>query len=459
VQLNYQTTIANPAMGVVGTGALPVIPGTTTAGKYQNVTVVGNYAYVAGFASPGANPVGMSLVIYDITDPTNPFVTGWIPTQTNPWNGGAPGLNGTYCMVIQNGYAYITSGLTFYVVNVQNPYYPYNVGRCAVTGSPGTLYSVAMSGNYAYISTQSKGLTVVDCTNPLLPVQVFQEGGTLNKSVGVCVANGYVFTTNYQTTAPWTVRYLKIWNISTPSTPSLITTYTLPAGTKPGQLSVNGNYAYVTDFNTNSVQIVDITNVNSPNYISSMAASASFGTLESAATNTTSLDGDFAYITSGSSAVFGGAVDCYNITNPATPVLVSTYTEGVPSSVGYLGAVLYNNNLYIADYGPAGGTGSTLVVLSTLTGTSAPIDSRNLTAVSVQLSNVGSSATGVCILEGSDDSINPTNWSDIPSTSTPISGTAVYLIPKTDISYQYVRVAYTSTGTGGLNVALKGLEP
>ena len=453
-QVNYTYVLPNQAMSVVGTGVLPAVPGFTASGKYENVVVVGNYAYVSGFANPGG---GVSLVIYDVADPTNPFVTGYIVTQTNPWRSGPSGLNGTYSMAVQNGHAYVASGLTFYVVDVKNPYNPFNVSYCAITGSAGSLYSVAMNGNYAYLATQNKGLTVVDCTNPLAPVQTFQEGGTTNKSVGVCVANGYAFTTNYQTTSPWTVRYLKVWNVSTPSAPTLLTTYTLPAGTKPGMLSVNGNHAYVTDLNTNTSQIVDISNVNAPSYVASIAASASFNVAQTAVANTASLNDKYAYIPSGGNASYGGAVDFYNITSPSSPVKVATYKEGVPASAGYQGSCLSNNLLYVSDYGPSSGTGSTLVVLGTQTGTTPAADTRNLTSISAQVSSASVSASGTYVLQGCDDPSSPTNWSDISSTKGAVSGAGVYLVPTTDISYQFIRLAYTNTGVGGLGVTFKAL--
>ena len=42
----------------------------------------------------------------------------------------------------------------------------------------------------------------------------------------------------------------------------------------------------------------------------------------------------------------------------------------------------------------------------------------------------------------------PTNWSDISGATVAISGAGAFLIPKTDLCYQWVRVVYTNSGTG-----------
>jgi hypothetical protein len=285
---------------------------------------------------------------------------------------------------------------------------------------------------------------------------VYQEGGTTNKSVGVYISGNYCYTTNYQTTAPWTVRYLKIWDISNPSAPSLLTTYTLPAGTKPASVVVTGNYAYVTDLNTNTIQVVDTTNPLAPNYLASMQASALFNVINDASFNNVSLTGNYCYITSGQNATYGGAIDFYDITNKSSPVKVSTFQESIPSSVFGAGCV-YNNLIFVADYGVAPGTASSLKIYSTMTALSNPISCKWLQSASAQISNVGASATGIAILQASDDAHGAFNsWSDISSTATTVNGTAICLVPKFDISYEYLTLAYTSTGTGGFHFSLMG---
>lgn len=94
--------------------------------------------------------------------------------------------------------------------------------------------------------------------------------------------------------------------------------------------------------------------------------------------------------------------------------------------------------------------------------TSAAILSENLFSCSVQIDAVGGGAAGVAKLQASNDvpvaaNAVPTNWSDIPSGTVSISGDGAFLIPKTDLSYQYIRLIYTNSGTGTVSARLKAL--
>lgn len=92
---------------------------------------------------------------------------------------------------------------------------------------------------------------------------------------------------------------------------------------------------------------------------------------------------------------------------------------------------------------------------------SVAINAENLFAISGQFVGTGSAA-GTLKLQASNDApvINgqggaPTNWADIPSATVTIAGAGVYLLPKTDICYQWVRFAYTNTGTGTMAAIAK----
>ena len=446
------SVVGSPIIAQLGSAISPTFPGyTTSSTRFQNVCVQGNYAYLAASGGTAGATAATTLTIYDVTDPTNPIYKSQIITFASAWSSGAPYfMNASYSMVVSNNFVYVASagGTKLYIVNVADPANPYNYSAAQLGGSPGASYSVDVYGNYALLATQNKGLTVVDCTNPLAPSQVFQEGGTTNKSVGVAVSGKYCFTTNYQTTAPWTVRYFKTWDMTNPASPSLVNTYTLPAGTKPGFLTIYGNYAYVTDLNTSSVQILDITNPLAPNYLASMQASASFNVINSAR-----IYGNYAYLTSGQNATYGGAIDVYDITNKSAPVLITTYQQGIANDV-FGACYLYNNILYVADYGTGASPNTYLRTFSTLTKFSDAIPFSNMTRVSAQGILSGSSPTGTYTLQGSDDPYdNPVNFSDIPGTSKQVSGSGIYLIPKTSCSYQYVRASFT--GIGSSNITLK----
>lgn len=95
-------------------------------------------------------------------------------------------------------------------------------------------------------------------------------------------------------------------------------------------------------------------------------------------------------------------------------------------------------------------------------GNSVAIPAENLWAVSAQAISTGTVAATVK-LQASDDNVVigtgqvPTNWSDIPSATVSVtSGGGAFLIPKTDLCYQWIRINVSSTsGTGNLQVNVK----
>jgi len=94
---------------------------------------------------------------------------------------------------------------------------------------------------------------------------------------------------------------------------------------------------------------------------------------------------------------------------------------------------------------------------------SAAIPALNLFNCSAQIATTGAGA-GTLKLQASNDMAGmdgnpglPSNWSDIPSASVVVSGAGAFLIPKTDLCYQWVRVVYTNSGSGTISVVFKAL--
>ncbi len=92
---------------------------------------------------------------------------------------------------------------------------------------------------------------------------------------------------------------------------------------------------------------------------------------------------------------------------------------------------------------------------------SAAIPAEQLIQVSVQGVVTGSSPVGTLKLQGSNDPIlvnylpkyTPTNWSDIPNATIAVSATGVFLIPKTEICYSWIRVVWVVGSGSGLVTA------
>ena len=89
---------------------------------------------------------------------------------------------------------------------------PIGIGHTA-TNYGGEAYSVALSGNYAYVANYGDGLRTYDVSDPTQPVcvghSVTNYGGSAD---GVAVAGSYAYLANYNDG-------LRIYDVSNPASP------------------------------------------------------------------------------------------------------------------------------------------------------------------------------------------------------------------------------------------------
>jgi hypothetical protein len=93
--------------------------------------------------------------------------------------------------------------------------------------------------------------------------------------------------------------------------------------------------------------------------------------------------------------------------------------------------------------------------------TTAAVNAAYLISMSAQLTAT-SGAAGTLKVQASNDepvaaNVTPANWSDLTGASVVVSGAGAFLIPKTDLCYQWIRLVYTNTGSGNISVILKAL--
>lgn len=333
--------------------------------KFENIVT---YTGIDGYKQYAAVVAGAgvaTLIIYDITDPAIPVMCSYV-ILAGAYNVAVGQISGQiYAFVPSSG------GSSLYIRNITNPYSIGATSSILISGSPGSLYDCVYANGYVYIATQNKGLTVVDVGGGLAggtitaPVQSYQEGGTTNKSAGIAISGNIVYTTNYQTTFPATVRYLKTWELAagggTLAVPYLANTYTIPGGptptsTKPSGVTISnsGTTAFVTDGNQGVINIIDVTSPTSPSYITYITPSYALvtNTLEEVA-NSVSVNGNYLYVPSGANATNGGCIDLFDISTLSTPFKVRSVYTGVPNSV--FGCMALNNGyIFVADYGVSG---------------------------------------------------------------------------------------------------------
>ncbi len=142
----------------------------------------------------------------DVSNPLLPNPTASI---------GNPGSFPT-AIELKGNYAYFGGGMTgyFMIADISNINFPFQVG--IVTNISGTGYQIAISGNYAYMATNSDTLYSIDISNKTNPIVI---GKLILGSFpgGIAIQGNYLYV--------GTSMGLKVINISTPSNPTIINSF------------------------------------------------------------------------------------------------------------------------------------------------------------------------------------------------------------------------------------------
>jgi hypothetical protein len=95
-----------------------------------------------------------------------------------------------YSVAVSGDYAYVADYyLGLRVVSISDPAHPAEVGRCP---TPDTPYGVAVSGRYVFVADDDSGLRVISVVDPASPVEVgYYE--TPGYAFGVAVSGDYAY--------------------------------------------------------------------------------------------------------------------------------------------------------------------------------------------------------------------------------------------------------------------------
>ncbi len=204
---------------------------TSTNNSLNDVTVVGNYAYVAyGFYLPPTGP----LLVIDIRNPAAPKLASKVNPTT--YNGRRVAVSGHYafeCSLSPN---------TLYAMDITNPFMPVSVPGGYSAGL--MISNFALHGNYIYLANAHGGLKIVDIRNPASLTLV----GTYNTS---SIVSGVAVSGNYAYIAEDT-NGLQIIDVSSPTAPQRVGGY--DTGGQAQDVTVAGNYVYVAS-GTNGLMI------------------------------------------------------------------------------------------------------------------------------------------------------------------------------------------------------------
>jgi hypothetical protein len=203
------------------------------------------------------------------------------------------------------------SGNSIFVITTPGSMRTYNVSNPIAPVLVNTITvgasKIAASGNFVYTANQSS-LKVLDVSNPsavALAGEVLHGDGSSASVSSIAVSGNFVYLI--------AGFQMKVINVSVPSSPTLLTTYSL--GTVfSTSFTIDGNLAYVVSVSSDVLLIVDITDPSTPVLVSTTTLCCGGDP------NPVSIQkaGNFAYV-----LLQGGSIHTYDVSNPSQPTFFS----------------------------------------------------------------------------------------------------------------------------------------
>lgn len=300
----------NPNSSTGGLAASSSLGAFGISGGSKNVSVVGNYAYVAAGSA--------GLVIVNISSPESPVLAGSYTAKT------------ANDVTVSNGYAYVASGGNtdrtngLLVLNVSNPALP---TRSGFLKTAGTARGVAVQGSYAYLADGSNELVVINVSNPASPSQAGKVSGTIRNFADVFVSGSSAYVAMNED--------VKRFNVSNPASPALNSAAS-GGFVKQDVFGVHGNGAVLAvAVGTNGVSLLNPNTADGvvmPKLISGAGLYDTDGTASGVF-----VSGNYVYVADGANGLV-----VLDITNPSAPAqVVQIATAGLANGVFVSGDKVY----------------------------------------------------------------------------------------------------------------------
>lgn len=284
----------------------PYLYGTLAVDSWvMDLSVGGRYVYLANG--------GAGLRVVDIIDPAHPAARGSVS-----WRFGHAGG-----VAISGNTAYLADFYTgLRLVSISDPANPAEINRL---GMFSIARQVAVLGSYAYVPSGYGGLNVVNIANPAQPYQAANYPMT---GFAMCVQA--VGNRLYIGTMPdGKYEGLHVLDISNPAAPVFLGAYY--AHIECHDLFMVGTTAYISD--SYGVHIVDFSNPAAP----VLRGKTNPGEY----TNGVAVSGSLAYVTVEPSRGGYAGLRVYNISNPVSPILVSSFPHNFLWDVLLSGTLAY----------------------------------------------------------------------------------------------------------------------
>lgn len=287
----------------------------TATSQPRNISAVNGFLHVINQASATQS----TYQIFDIATENTPIL---ISTT----NVGAIG-DDYRALVVVNDRVYLgslTTGeiKTYSILDKSNPSL-----LSTVTIPSGGIHSLNVFGGVLFATGYQAGIIVAYDITSDTPVFLSDLALGVVSVMGSYISGDYLYCCSNSTS----VRFFSV-NIKNPVNLSA-TSVTLPITAQNGRnVCVNGKYAYVVCIASNSVEILDVSNPNSPTFLSSIAVPGPTGNCQWVRSL-----GKYLIVGAGATAI-------YDATNPSAPIFIQNI-----SAVG-TAFDFYGNRIFIADY-------------------------------------------------------------------------------------------------------------
>ena len=311
----------------------------------KDIVVDGNYLYVAGDAN--------GFHIFNISDVENPI---WLTKIDIPGNAlGVSVTGGIACVIdqfqlhlidvsvplsasiinsvdvadyatsvfVSGDYAYVTSDSNFFEIIDINP--PESANVVKVLETPGSAMDVHVLDGYAYVVSWDESLQIVDVDPPETASVVHSIELSPWMATAVFAENGYAYVLEFGR--------IYIVDISTPETAWLVNS--LPVGSGLGffpGICVSSGYAYVGTDDDTGLNIVDIDPPESA-YVVNSVATPRFA-------NSVSVSGNYAFVANDQAGI-----EIIDITLPETAFIENS----IQTTGQILDVVISGDYAYLAD--------------------------------------------------------------------------------------------------------------
>jgi len=235
----------------VSNPASPSIEGSLTLGTGTAVAASGSYVYVATPA----------IRIVDVSNPASPTDIGFAGY------GNDVAIVGTRLYVAYNN--------SLQIFDISNPKSPLALSTVLIS-APFTIYYVAISGHYAYLSGWSEsypplvknaGIRIVDIADPVHPALVGGLDYPGGHFLGVAALGPYVYVADF-------FGFIGVIDASNPSSPHFIGAVNVPGD--PYDIKISSSVAYVAG--RQSMLVLDLSNPATPRMLGGATTSGfSFG--------------------------------------------------------------------------------------------------------------------------------------------------------------------------------------